>query len=88
MQSVRSGSCLSRQPVGVPVPQQQHRLKKQHADGPDHCRSAEPGQNRLRDHGLNLKQQECAEEDRQARNRAVGSGGRRDCQRATRTTTE
>lgn len=46
------------QPVRIPIPQQEGAREKQHAGAPHRRASAEPGQNHLGDHGLDLKQQE------------------------------
>jgi len=46
------------------IPSQQRHLEKQQARGPHRRRPAEPRQNRFGDERLDLKQQECAEKDR------------------------
>ncbi|MEO7653597.1 MAG: hypothetical protein ABIZ80_24325 [Bryobacteraceae bacterium] len=48
----------------VEITAEQQELEEKHARSPDRRRTAEPGQDHLRDEGLNLKQQKGAEENR------------------------
>ena len=50
--------------MGVGIAGQQHRLEEQQADAPDGGGSSEPGQDEPAHDGLDLEQQESAEEDR------------------------
>jgi hypothetical protein len=50
-------------PVGIQVTAEQHCLEEQHGRDPDRRRPAEPRQDHLRDHGLDLEEQERAQED-------------------------
>ena len=50
--------------MGVGIAGEQERLEEQQADGPDSGRTAEPRQDRLGDHGLDLEEEEGACEDR------------------------
>src|SRR5215469_8640292 len=52
------------QQVRVRIPKQEHGLKEKEAYSPHRCYASEPGQNHLRDDGLDLEEQERAGEDR------------------------
>jgi hypothetical protein len=52
--------------VRVGIAQQQNRLKKEQAGGPDRGAAAEPGQDHFGDERLNLEEQESAQEDSQS----------------------
>ena len=73
-QSLCSGSSQSRREVCVSVAEEQHDLKKDHADGPHHRASAKPRQNVLADQRLDLKQQKRAQKDRRGKCKAMASG--------------
>jgi hypothetical protein len=68
-----AGSRLSVHPVRVSVASEQRDLEEKHAARPHGGRSAKPGQNQLCDERLDLKQQECAEQD---------GGGKQSCRNA------
>src|SRR3954451_22284562 len=66
--------------VGVGVAGEKERLEEQQADGPNRGRTAEPRQDRLGDHGLDLEEEKCARENRGGVDEgqaAVGRYGRR-----------
>ena len=52
--------------VRVGIAQQQHRLEKEQAGGPNRGAAAKPRQNHLGDEGLNLEEQERTQEDSQS----------------------
>ena len=62
---------VGQQEMGIAIPQQQHDLGKHHAGEPDMAPSAEPWRDRLRDEGLDEKQ----EEGTQKRNHTVDRPG-------------
>jgi hypothetical protein len=64
-QHLRPRLQIAHDRMGIQIPEQQHHLEKQQAGGPDRGRSAEPGQNNLRDHRLHLEQQERGNENRE-----------------------
>ena len=52
--------------VRVGIAQQQNRLEKEQAGGPDRGAAAEPGQDNFGDERLNLEEQERTQEDSQS----------------------
>jgi hypothetical protein len=51
--------------VSISVTGKQHDLEKQHAGGPHTRTAAKPREDKLADHGLNLKEQKGAEKAQQ-----------------------
>ena len=58
------GRNVAYEQMGVEITRQQDQLEEEQRRAPNRGRPAEPGKNELRDEGLNLKQKEGAEKDR------------------------